>query len=221
MSATAMAHSKLAELEERCEYAQEVLGRPPSWLVRWGKTVVFVVLAVFAWLGWIVRYPDVVPARIVLATLSPPVPIVAPVAGNIGRLRVREQQAAAAGDLIVTIDSAANTDAVLRLRDWIRETRNAPSPAQALGRRVAHERLDLGDLQADFAALQTPTMSASSASSCAPPIASAPVCLRSASSTSASWPISSARPKRWSTSSRCLTWTSRARRTCRPSSSCR
>ena len=152
MSTTA--NSKLADLEERCEYAQEVLGRPPSWLVRWGKTVVFIVLVVFAWLGWIVRYPDVVPARIVLATLSPPVPIIAPVAGNIGRLRVHEQQAIAAGDLIVTIDNAANTDAVLRLRDWIRETRNLPAPAQALARRVAHERLELGDLQADFAALQ-------------------------------------------------------------------
>jgi hypothetical protein len=87
-----VAASKIADLEERCEYAQEVLGRPPAWLVRWGKTVVFAVLAVVAWLGWVVRYPDVVPARIVVATLSPPVPIVAPVAGNIGRLRVREQR---------------------------------------------------------------------------------------------------------------------------------
>ena len=89
-----------------------------------------------------------------VATLSPPVPIVAPVAGNIGRLRVREQQVVAAGDLLVTIDNAADTDAVLRLRDWIQQTRDDPSPALALGRRVAHERPALGDLQADFAALQ-------------------------------------------------------------------
>ncbi len=148
------APTKISELEERCEYAQEVLGRAPAWLVRCGTGVVFAVLALVAWLSWVVRYPDVVPARIVLVTQSPPVRIVAPVAGNIERLRVGEQDVVAAGDLLATIDNAADTEAVLRLRAWIHQTRSDRSPALALGRHVARERLALGDLQGDFAALQ-------------------------------------------------------------------
>ena len=58
-------NSKLDELELRSEYVQEVLGVVPHWIVRWGSTVVLLAIALLLALGWVIHYPDVIPARIV------------------------------------------------------------------------------------------------------------------------------------------------------------
>ncbi len=46
--------------EIRSREVQEVLGRPPAWIIRTGITIVFVVLCLFVFLSFILKFPDLV-----------------------------------------------------------------------------------------------------------------------------------------------------------------
>lgn len=54
------------------EEAQAILGRAPSWVVRWGVTVVFCILAGIIAGCYFIRYPQTVTAPISITTINPP-----------------------------------------------------------------------------------------------------------------------------------------------------
>ena len=41
---------------------KEIIADPPKRIVRWGTTLIFSVLVLLAFLSWVIKYPDVVPA---------------------------------------------------------------------------------------------------------------------------------------------------------------
>ncbi len=61
------------------EEAQAILGKAPSWVVRWGITVVFAIFAGILLGCYFIRYPDIFAAPAVITTLNPPRPISFPV----------------------------------------------------------------------------------------------------------------------------------------------
>lgn len=46
------------ELEIRSEEVQEIIGRPPHWLVRWGIASFFIVLALIFLSASTIQYPE-------------------------------------------------------------------------------------------------------------------------------------------------------------------
>ena len=54
------------------EEAQAILGRAPSWVVRWGVTVVFCILAGIVLGCYFIKYPQTVTAPISITTINPP-----------------------------------------------------------------------------------------------------------------------------------------------------
>ena len=46
------------------EEIQDILGKAPSYLVRWGITVIFFVLMVIFLISWFVKYPDIIKGNI-------------------------------------------------------------------------------------------------------------------------------------------------------------
>ncbi len=45
-------------LRERSPRIQEIMGKIPPWVVRWGMSVVFVVLLMMVFVSWIIKYPE-------------------------------------------------------------------------------------------------------------------------------------------------------------------
>ncbi|MDV7402430.1 hypothetical protein RZS08_64005, partial [Arthrospira platensis SPKY1] len=62
----------------RSEEVQEILATPPGWMVQWGTTLVFVVLAALTALGWWFKYPEKAVAPLTITTQQPPIPVYAP-----------------------------------------------------------------------------------------------------------------------------------------------
>ncbi len=54
------------------EEVQEIMGRAPSWVVRWGITVIFVILALIVLGYYIIKYPQTVTAPISITTVNAP-----------------------------------------------------------------------------------------------------------------------------------------------------
>ena len=102
-------------IELRAEEVQELLARPPRWLLRWGITVVFLILlSVFAG-AWVIHYPDLVRASFKLTTSNTPKAVLARTDGKIIRLFVREGQLVPTGATLAYLESTARHEEVLQL----------------------------------------------------------------------------------------------------------
>lgn len=54
------------------EEAQAILGKAPSWVVRWGITVLSVILALIVLGCYVIKYPRIVKAPVTITTLNAP-----------------------------------------------------------------------------------------------------------------------------------------------------
>jgi len=55
-----------ANTENRSREVQEIMGRMPSWITRWGITVIGVTVAIILSWSYFLKYPDVVEAKCVI-----------------------------------------------------------------------------------------------------------------------------------------------------------
>ena len=102
-------------IELRSEEVQELLMRVPSWLLRWGITVVLGVLALIFAGAWVVHYPDLVRASFKLTSANAPRAVLTRTDGKLIRLFAQEGQTVKAGATLAYLESTARHDEVLRL----------------------------------------------------------------------------------------------------------
>jgi len=107
-------------LELRSEEVQELLARPPRWLLRWGITAVFLILLLVFAGAWAIHYPDVVRASFKLTASNAPKAVLARTDGKIVRLFAREGQAVRAGAPLAYLESTARHEEVLQLARELR-----------------------------------------------------------------------------------------------------
>ncbi|MEM7367253.1 MAG: HlyD family efflux transporter periplasmic adaptor subunit [Bacteroidota bacterium] len=110
---------KIEELDERSEPVREILGTPPSWTVRWGITVILLFVLVLMGFSWLIKFPEVIPASVVLTTPQPPVSIIARSSGTLDQLLVKDGQLVEAGQLLAILENPAHSQAVLWLEQWL------------------------------------------------------------------------------------------------------
>ena len=104
-------------IEIRSEAVQEILGRPPRWIIRWGITVLFLVIGVLLIGSYYFSYPEIIPAQIVITTKNLPVQLFAKTSGRIDTLFVKDKQGVSTGDFLSVIDNPASFRDVLRLKE--------------------------------------------------------------------------------------------------------
>ncbi|MFN5548672.1 MAG: HlyD family secretion protein [Bacteroidota bacterium] len=97
--------SYLAEV--RSEEVQEIVNRVPSWIVRWGTMLIFIVFLVALTISWFVKYPDVLKAEVVITTTPVPANLVARVDGRLKLLK-SDKEIVKAGDVVAFIDGNVN-----------------------------------------------------------------------------------------------------------------
>jgi multidrug efflux pump subunit AcrA (membrane-fusion protein) len=140
---------EIDDIELRDESVQDLMSRPPSWLLRWGTWLVLFILTVFVGISWWVQYPDLVKASIIISTPEPPIEITAKVSGNLNRLFVRDGQTVKLGDKLAVLHSVADVDAVLELQQSLKAIDNL-SPDSLLDLNLPINS-QLGELQNAYA----------------------------------------------------------------------
>ena len=111
--------SPSGEIELRSEEFQEVLGSVPPWILRWGITVLAIVVVILLAGSAIIKYPDVIPAQIVLTGSTPPATVVAHASGKLKELYVTDNQNVKTGDYLAVIDNPARTEDILHLKNYL------------------------------------------------------------------------------------------------------
>lgn len=130
----------------------QILGNTPNWLMRWGITVVSLTTGLFLLISWMLKYPDILSARVVVTTENPAIPVVARNSGNIKKLFVEDKQYVESGTIIASLENTAVWEDVQRLEAML-DSLNHRSESYLLTENFS-QRLELGDLQILFTDLQ-------------------------------------------------------------------
>ena len=130
--------------------AQEIIGSVPSWVVRWGITVVFVIFAGIVAGCYFIKYPQIVTAPITITTVNPPADLAARYDGLLDTVCVSNGDIVRQGQLLALFATPARYDDISAIERSLRG-----SCAEPLSALVRSEWLDetytLGDLQSTWA----------------------------------------------------------------------
>jgi HlyD family secretion protein len=110
--------------ELRSEEVQEILSRPPKWILKWGILLIFFIVIIVFTSAWLIHYPDLVQASFKLTSANAPKAVLTRTEGKLVRLLVKDGQMVKKGQPLAFLESTANADEVLRLsgllaRAWI------------------------------------------------------------------------------------------------------
>lgn len=108
---------KNEEIELRSDEVQEILTRVPTWMVRWGITLIFFLILGCLFMSWLIKYPDVISGQVVLTTEVPPAKLVSKTAGQIDEIMIQEFEYVNEGDVIAKIKNPLSSEAYEYLLD--------------------------------------------------------------------------------------------------------
>lgn len=143
----------------------EVLNKPPTWLIRWGTTVFFMAFLMLIAITWFVEYPDLVGAPLKVVSNNLPKNIVSKTDGNLIKLFVIEGQEVQKGDVLAYLESTASHDEVLELEKSVNQLVNLAQENKLNDIQNAKipQFFNLGELQKSFQAFQQALMASNAA----------------------------------------------------------
>ncbi|MBN1988290.1 MAG: HlyD family efflux transporter periplasmic adaptor subunit [Bacteroidales bacterium] len=103
------------KIDIRSDEITEILGTPPKWIVRWGISVVFIVVTVIIVGSAFFRYPDIVTAQAIITTENPPSTVIAKSNGKPAAILKKEGVMVQKGDTLGVIENPANHNDVFTL----------------------------------------------------------------------------------------------------------
>ena len=129
---------------------QQILGEPPGWILHWGILVVFISIAVLIGISWLIKYPDIIPARVILTTEQPPIRVFSKTNGKVETLSVKDHEFVKAGQLLAIIENPADWKDVLILDSFLNKIQLAKT-TETIRNLTIPRNLKLGSLQTSYA----------------------------------------------------------------------
>jgi multidrug resistance efflux pump len=134
--------------QTRSEEVQEIMGRMPSWIVRYGIMLAGGILCLLLFGAYYIRFPDKTNANVVITSSNPPVKIIAEKGGRINSFQLKQNDSVTGGDVLLELDHLASSADVKKLRTVIKtQFQNNTYNVQGL------ENYRLGDLRNDYTKL--------------------------------------------------------------------
>lgn len=90
------------------EEAQDILGKLPSWIIRWGMTLIFVIFFGIILGCCFIKYPQVVTAPVSITTINPPSDLIAKTTGRLDTLFYKEGEQVRENDVVTIIYNTAD-----------------------------------------------------------------------------------------------------------------
>lgn len=147
-----MEEYKHKDLELRSDEVKDILSRPPHSLVRYGTTIIFVVLCLLFVGCFIFHYPDIVSGNVSVTTQNPPSWLLAKSTGRLKDLYIKDKQFVKQGDLIAVIDNPAKTEDVNSVKKHLLSETIVSDTVVSLSPELLTKTYELGELQSSFSA---------------------------------------------------------------------
>lgn len=135
------------ELKIYSEEVRDVLSHPPKSIFLWGNTILFGFLIVLITLCWFIKYPEFVPAPILITSQNPPEKIEARTNSRIEKIFIKDHQKVKENDVLMVLESSANYQDVLKLKELVDSTSSNQVSDFPLNQT---SNFKLGELQGDY-----------------------------------------------------------------------
>ncbi|NPA09246.1 MAG: HlyD family efflux transporter periplasmic adaptor subunit [Chlorobi bacterium] len=137
----------LDNIELRSESVQDILTQPPHWMIRWGNTIIFLILVLILIMSYIIKYPEFIPAPIIVTSQNPPEKLEARTNSKIEKIFIKDHQEVKKDQVLMVMQSSANYKDVLALKKII----DSLSPNQLSSFPLTEtSHFKLGELQGDY-----------------------------------------------------------------------
>lgn len=131
------------DIELRSEDFNDVLGEIPSWILRWGITMIACIVLFLLIGSAIFKYPDTISSTVTLTGTTPVSGIVAKTSGKLQELYVKNNQQVKMNSFLAIIENPAKTNDIVRLKELVQKI-GADLDTIAL---TPSQQLQLGNLQ--------------------------------------------------------------------------
>jgi HlyD family secretion protein len=131
------------------EEVHEIITAVPSWILRWGITLVFAILGGIALLSAFINYPDIIKTSLKVNCLNAPKSVLAKQTGKLTALLVSEGQTVKAGQSLAYLESTASAEDVLTLSRELKlvQSKILKRQFEAI---VLPEGLNIGEMQGSY-----------------------------------------------------------------------
>lgn len=136
-------------IELRSDEVREILSRPPKWIIRWGITIIFIVICIILTGSWFFQYPDIVAAQIVLTTENPPAPVLAKSSGKIQNLFVSDDDLVSKYQDLGVIENPGNFESIVQLLKDLKDFKTKFNPGEIFN--ISNQSYILGEIQSSYA----------------------------------------------------------------------
>ncbi len=135
------------KIEIRSDEVQEILSHVPHWMIRWGISLIFVLILMVLVLSWVIKYPEMVNGSVVITTETAPIKLTAQGNGILKKLHVKDGAIVEEGQALVVLENPLNEEAVVFLTQLI-DTVQQHKDSLALGKYEFPKQLpNFGELQ--------------------------------------------------------------------------
>lgn len=107
---------RVQQQEIRSAEVQEIISQVPNSIVRWGMSVLFIVLTSLLSITWFIQYPDVLPASVTITTTPAPSILVSRQGGSLMLLKA-DNDSVYANETVAYLKSNADVTAILTLEN--------------------------------------------------------------------------------------------------------
>ena len=135
------------------EEAAEIIGKLPSWVVRWGITVIAGIMVGILIACWIIKYPQTIDSPITITTLNPPADLLARSDGKLDRIFVADKEIVGKGQPIALMYNTANYQDVCTVSDSLKKNLGKDYTEFVKGQWLLKD-YHLGDLQQTYEAFR-------------------------------------------------------------------
>lgn len=145
--------NNLNDIELRSEAVQEIMNKPPAWMIRSGNNLIFlIVLGIFI-LSFFIKYPDVVNSKVQITTTIPPQKVIARTSGIIQELLVKNNEVVKRGQPLAILSNTADYLEVLVLKKQL-DSIEIQGFENLHTIKLNHQFSKLGDIQPIYLAFQ-------------------------------------------------------------------
>lgn len=105
----------------RSSEVEEILTKVPHWMVRWGNSLLLIIVMLLFALSWLIKYPDTIEGNAIITSKTPPQKIYSPNKGKLETLFVQDQQKVKKNQILALIENSADSDDVNLLKKKLEE----------------------------------------------------------------------------------------------------
>jgi multidrug efflux pump subunit AcrA (membrane-fusion protein) len=104
---------EIDQTELHSEEVQEIMGKIPGWILRWGLTIIFSIILLLVTGSYFFRFPEIVKAPLIITTYNTPAILKTSTGGKIEKILVVNEQIVNKGDVIAVIKNSADYGDIL------------------------------------------------------------------------------------------------------------